>query len=100
MATNGDGSIISFVSIAGDEHLAVWYRSRCVLPIRFSAGPRRFLRGHAPLLGAYTRKVLAEVGLADEELDELETEGVTGTAPAMARTQSARRARPGFMAGG
>jgi hypothetical protein len=30
--------------------------------------------------------VLAELGLTEEELDALEVEGVTGTAPAMTRT--------------
>jgi crotonobetainyl-CoA:carnitine CoA-transferase CaiB-like acyl-CoA transferase len=54
--------------------------------MRFSGGPERFLYRHAPLLGEHTRKVLAEVGLTEEELDDLEAEGVTGTAPAMTRT--------------
>jgi crotonobetainyl-CoA:carnitine CoA-transferase CaiB-like acyl-CoA transferase len=52
------------------------------LPIRFSGGPQGFLYRHAPLLDEHTRKVLAEVGLTEEERDTLEAEGVTGTIPA------------------
>lgn len=52
------------------------------LPIRFSHGPERLHRRHAPLLGEHTREVLAGMGLSQDELDRLEAEGVTGTAPA------------------
>jgi crotonobetainyl-CoA:carnitine CoA-transferase CaiB-like acyl-CoA transferase len=68
------------------DHPVAGTARHSTLPIRFSGGPQRFLHRHAPLLGEHTRKVLAEVGLTEEELDELETEGVTGTAPAMTRT--------------
>jgi crotonobetainyl-CoA:carnitine CoA-transferase CaiB-like acyl-CoA transferase len=68
------------------EHPVAGTARHSTLPIRFSGGPQRFLHRHAPLLGEHTRKVLAEVGLTEEELDELEAEGVTGTAPAMIRT--------------
>ena len=68
------------------DHPVAGTARHSTLPIRFSGGPQRFLQRHAPLLGEHTREVLAEVGLTEEELDELEAEGVTGTAPAMTRT--------------
>ncbi len=48
------------------------------LPMRFSAGPHRIHRRHAPLLGEHNREVLAELGLAGSEIDELEAQGVIG----------------------
>jgi len=53
------------------------------LPMRFSAGPRRFHQRHAPLLGEHNREVLAELGLTRAEIDDLEAHGVIGSAPAM-----------------
>ncbi len=62
------------------------------LPIRFSGGPQRFLQRHAPLLGEHTRKVLAELGFTEEELDE--AEGVRDRTGAPTRTECmAGRAR-------
>ena len=53
------------------------------LPMRFSAGPHRLHRRHAPLLGEHNREVLAELGLTDSEIDELEAQGVIGRKLAM-----------------
>jgi crotonobetainyl-CoA:carnitine CoA-transferase CaiB-like acyl-CoA transferase len=53
------------------------------VPMRFSAGPQRFHRRHAPLLGEHNREVLTGLGFSDAEIDELEAEGVIGRAPAM-----------------
>ncbi|HYK30547.1 MAG TPA: CoA transferase [Streptosporangiaceae bacterium] len=44
-------------------------------PTRFSATPVN-IRRPAPLAGQHNREVLAEVGLTDEEIDELEAAGV------------------------
>jgi crotonobetainyl-CoA:carnitine CoA-transferase CaiB-like acyl-CoA transferase len=48
-------------------------------PVRFSAGPERLHRSHAPLLGQDNRTIFGRLGLTDVELDELEAEGVIGT---------------------
>jgi crotonobetainyl-CoA:carnitine CoA-transferase CaiB-like acyl-CoA transferase len=52
------------------------------LPMRFSNGPDRLHQRRAPLLGEHNRDVLAELGLTDDEIDELEADGVIGSAPA------------------
>ena len=55
------------------------------LPMRFSrlsSAARRFHQRHAPLLGEHNREVLAELGLTPAEIDDLEGEGVIGSAPA------------------
>ena len=52
------------------------------LSMRFSGGPDRLHRRHAPLLGEHNREVLGELGLTDGEIDELEADGVIGSAPA------------------
>jgi crotonobetainyl-CoA:carnitine CoA-transferase CaiB-like acyl-CoA transferase len=53
------------------------------LPMRFSLGPSRIHRRHAPLMGEHNREVLSELGLSDAEIGELEAQGVIGRAPAM-----------------
>jgi crotonobetainyl-CoA:carnitine CoA-transferase CaiB-like acyl-CoA transferase len=59
-------------------------RSRhSTLPMRFSRGPDRFHKDHAPLLGEHNRELLSELGLDDSEIDALEADGVIGRAPAM-----------------
>ncbi len=60
------------------------------LPVRFSAGPDRFHLRSAPLLGQHNHELLAELGLNDHEIAELEAQGVIGTAPAGARTAVGR----------
>jgi CoA:oxalate CoA-transferase len=45
------------------------------LPVKFSATPGE-IRGLAPAPGEHTREVLRECGLTQEEIDELEREGV------------------------
>ncbi|OBK77708.1 CoA transferase [Mycobacterium sp. 1274761.0] len=52
------------------------------LPMRFSAGPKRFHRSSAPLLGQHNYEVLSGLGLGDDEIAELADRGVIGTAPA------------------
>jgi crotonobetainyl-CoA:carnitine CoA-transferase CaiB-like acyl-CoA transferase len=56
------------------------------LPMRFSGGPDRRHRRHAPLLGEHTDELLAGIGCSPEELRALEVEGVIGRAPAGADT--------------
>ena len=52
-------------------------------PVRYSATPAS-IRRHAPLMGQDGRQVLAEVGYHDDELDELERDGVLYRAEAPA----------------
>lgn len=49
------------------------------VPARFSAGPQRFHRQPAPLLGQHNHELLTEVGLTDHEIAELEADGIIGT---------------------
>ena len=53
------------------------------LPCTSRAGPQRFHRTPAPLLGQHNHELLSELGLSDDEIAELEDQGVIGTAPAM-----------------
>lgn len=50
------------------------------LPMRFSNGPERWNRRHAPLLGEHSRELLRQAGVVDDELAELEAAGVIGCA--------------------
>jgi crotonobetainyl-CoA:carnitine CoA-transferase CaiB-like acyl-CoA transferase len=50
--------------------------------MRFSPGPDRLHRRHAPLLGEHNAEILAGLGLSDSEITALEADGVIGTAPA------------------
>jgi crotonobetainyl-CoA:carnitine CoA-transferase CaiB-like acyl-CoA transferase len=52
------------------------------LPMRITTGPPRFHRAPAPLLGQHNHEVLSSLGLSDAEIDDLEDQGVIGTAPA------------------
>jgi crotonobetainyl-CoA:carnitine CoA-transferase CaiB-like acyl-CoA transferase len=60
------------------------------VPVRFSAGPDRFHLQPAPLLGQHNHELLAEIGLSEPEIAELEAEGVIGRAPGGARTAAGR----------
>jgi crotonobetainyl-CoA:carnitine CoA-transferase CaiB-like acyl-CoA transferase len=53
------------------------------LPFTSSRGPDRIHVRPAPLLGQHNHEVLSELGLSDKDIDELESQGVIGTAPAM-----------------
>lgn len=52
------------------------------LPMRISTGPQRFHRTPAPLLGQHNHEVLSGLGLGDDEIGELEDQGIIGTVPA------------------
>ncbi len=60
------------------------------IPVRFSAGPDRFHLQPAPLLGEHNTEVLTELGLSEEQIAELEADGVIGRAPGSARRAAAR----------
>jgi crotonobetainyl-CoA:carnitine CoA-transferase CaiB-like acyl-CoA transferase len=60
------------------------------VPVRFSAGPDRFHRNPAPLLGEHNHELLAELGLSDDEIAELEADGVIGRAPGSTRRAATR----------
>jgi crotonobetainyl-CoA:carnitine CoA-transferase CaiB-like acyl-CoA transferase len=53
------------------------------LPFTSSRGPDRIHVQPAPLLGQHNHEVLSELGLSEKDIDELESQGVIGTAPAM-----------------
>ncbi len=50
---------------------------------RRSRGPDRVHVRPAPLLGQHNHELLSELGLSEKDIDELEAQGVIGTAPAM-----------------
>nr|WP_246398192.1 CoA transferase [Mycobacterium vicinigordonae] len=52
------------------------------VPMRLSEGPDRFHVQPAPLLGQHNRELLAELGVDEREIAELEADGVIGQAPA------------------
>ncbi len=60
------------------------------VPVRFSAGPDRFHLHPAPLLGEHNHELLAEIGLSEHEIAELEAEGVIGQTPGAARRAATR----------
>jgi crotonobetainyl-CoA:carnitine CoA-transferase CaiB-like acyl-CoA transferase len=60
------------------------------IPARYSAVARE-PRAHPPLLGEHNREVLGRLlGIDDEELSQLESEGVIGTKPLRARSGGPR----------
>jgi crotonobetainyl-CoA:carnitine CoA-transferase CaiB-like acyl-CoA transferase len=61
------------------------------LPFTSSRGPEKLHQRPAPLLGQHNHEVLSELGLSDEDIDELEAHGVIGTAPALHGTSTAAR---------
>ncbi len=67
------------------DHPVTGSTRHSTLPIRFSSGPERFHRRHAPLLGEQNGEVLAALGVSTDELAQLEADGVIGRAPATAR---------------
>lgn len=60
------------------------------VPARFSRGPHRFHQQSAPLLGQHNHELLAELGLTESEIAELEADGVIGSAPGVARKAKAQ----------
>jgi crotonobetainyl-CoA:carnitine CoA-transferase CaiB-like acyl-CoA transferase len=60
------------------------------LPFRLSRGPDKIHARPAPLLGQHNRELFSELGLTDDEIDELEGGGVIGRAPAMHPTSKAK----------
>ena len=48
------------------------------LPMRFSRGPERWHRRHAPLLGEHNAELLGSLGLSRTEIESLEADGVIG----------------------
>jgi crotonobetainyl-CoA:carnitine CoA-transferase CaiB-like acyl-CoA transferase len=57
------------------------------LPFTASRGPDKIHVRPAPLLGQHNHEVLSELGLTDKDIEELEAQGVIGTAPAMHGTK-------------
>ncbi|OBB93079.1 CaiB/BaiF CoA-transferase family protein [Mycobacterium sp. 852002-40037_SCH5390672] len=53
------------------------------VPMRFSAGPRKFHTEQAPLLGQHNHELLSGLGLSDVDIAGLEGDGVIGSAPTM-----------------
>jgi crotonobetainyl-CoA:carnitine CoA-transferase CaiB-like acyl-CoA transferase len=54
-------------------------RSRySTLPMRFSGGPARLHKRHAPMLGEHNEEILSELGLSRSEIDALEAQGIIG----------------------
>lgn len=49
------------------------------MPFRLSRRPRPVHAWPAPLLGQHNRELLTELGLSDEDIERLETEGVIGS---------------------
>ena len=60
------------------------------VPVRFSAGPDRFHLNPAPLLGQHNHELLTELGLGEDQIAELEGDGVIGRAPGNARRAANR----------
>jgi crotonobetainyl-CoA:carnitine CoA-transferase CaiB-like acyl-CoA transferase len=61
------------------------------LPMRMSRGPVRFHTSPAPLLGEHNHELLAELGLTDDEIAGLETDGVIGRVPGARGAKKATR---------
>jgi crotonobetainyl-CoA:carnitine CoA-transferase CaiB-like acyl-CoA transferase len=64
------------------EHPITGPARHSTLPMRFSTGPRRQHRRHAPLLGEHNGEILTGLGLSDAEIAALEADGVIGRVPA------------------
>ena len=67
------------------DHPVTGRARHSTLPIRFSRGPDRFHRRPAPLLGEHNEEVLRALGIADDEMAELDEHGVIGRVPDAAR---------------
>jgi crotonobetainyl-CoA:carnitine CoA-transferase CaiB-like acyl-CoA transferase len=60
------------------EHPVIGPSRYATLPMRFSRGPERVHRRHAPLLGEHTAELLAELGLGAADIEALEADGIVG----------------------
>ncbi|HEX4434322.1 MAG TPA: CoA transferase [Acidimicrobiales bacterium] len=60
------------------EHPVIGPSRYSTLPMRFSRGPERIHRRHAPLLGEHNGELLAELGLTPAEIETLEADGIIG----------------------
>lgn len=61
------------------------------LPISVSHGPAHFHHSPAPLLGEHNHVLLAQLGLSDGEIADLEEQGVIGSAPGVGGRARAQR---------
>jgi crotonobetainyl-CoA:carnitine CoA-transferase CaiB-like acyl-CoA transferase len=61
------------------------------LPVSLANGPRALHRQAAPLLGEHNHELLAELGLSDDEIAMLATDGVIGTEPGVGGRRKAAR---------
>lgn len=61
------------------------------LPVSLANGPRELHRQAAPLLGEHNHELLAELGLSDDEIDELVEDGVIGNQPGVGGRRKAAR---------
>lgn len=62
------------------DHPVIGPSRYSTLPMRFSRGPSKLHRRHAPLLGEHSAELLAEIGLSPAELDALTADGIIGCA--------------------
>ncbi len=60
------------------DHPVIGASRYSTFPMRFSKGPERVHRRHAPLLGEHNDALLRALGLTQTELDALEADGVIG----------------------
>jgi crotonobetainyl-CoA:carnitine CoA-transferase CaiB-like acyl-CoA transferase len=60
------------------DHPVIGTSRYSTLPMKFSRGPERLHRRHAPLLGEHNEELLSELGLTGAEIDALEADGVIG----------------------
>ena len=67
------------------DHPVTGTSRHATLPMRFSRGPARWHRRRAPLLGEQNDEVLRALGVGDEEMADLEADGVVGRVPDAAR---------------
>ena len=61
------------------------------LPVSLANGPRALHRQAAPLLGEHNHELLAQLGLSDDEITALATDGVIGTEPGVGGRRKAAR---------
>ncbi len=61
------------------------------LPISVSHGPDYFHHAAAPLLGEHNHLLLAQLGLSDEQIADLQEQGVIGSAPGVRGRARAQR---------